>query len=119
MNCSCLGSLNDCSVRLIGVVWSIASVFAVPIIVREDEAENPVRTVKKSAKILKRTWGEALIGYVGLNFVGGLILVRSMVFLFAMLFLSIALNNLWIIGLTMLLWFFGMAVFSYLLALVG
>jgi hypothetical protein len=32
---------------------------------------------------------------------------------------TIALNNLWIIGLTMLLWFFGMVVFSYLWALVG
>src|SRR5882672_8253508 len=59
--------------RFIGLAWSIASVFVIPIIVREEQSANPLNLLKKSAGILKRTWGEALIGYVGLTFANTLI----------------------------------------------
>jgi len=42
--------------RFIGLAWSIASVFVIPIIVREEQDANPVSLLKKSAGILKRTW---------------------------------------------------------------
>src|SRR6185369_6094688 len=41
-----LGLIGRIVVRLIGVAWSVASVFAVPIIVRDEEATNPVQTLK-------------------------------------------------------------------------
>src|SRR5437773_3650053 len=67
--------------RFIGLAWSIASVFVIPIIVREEQSANPLHLLKKSAGILKRTWGEALIGYAGLAFANTLILIGSMVLL--------------------------------------
>jgi len=42
--------------RFIGVAWSIAAVFVIPVIVREDQTANPVALLKRSAGILRRTW---------------------------------------------------------------
>ena len=39
---------------------------------------NPVNLLKKSAGILKRTWGEALIGYVGLAFANTMVALGSL-----------------------------------------
>src|SRR6266550_5736106 len=46
--------------RLIGIAWSVAAVFAIPVIVRQETA-NPVAVLRNSAQMLRRTWGEALI----------------------------------------------------------
>jgi hypothetical protein len=50
------GFVGKLVVRLVGLAWSIASVFAIPIIVQDDRAVNPVNTLKRSLAILKRTW---------------------------------------------------------------
>jgi hypothetical protein len=100
--------------RFLGLAWSIAAVFVIPIIVREEQSANPVNLLRRSADILKRTWGEALIGYVGLSFANALIAIASLVLLIGALFASIALNNYWIIALGGLLWLLAMFAWSYL-----
>ena len=50
---------------LIGVGWSVACVFVAPVIVRENTNRNPLTFLKRSATMLRATWGEALAGYVG------------------------------------------------------
>jgi hypothetical protein len=62
-----VGLVGRIVVRLIGVAWSVASVFAIPVIVREGASANPVQFLKSSARMLKKTWGESLIGYVGIS----------------------------------------------------
>src|SRR6185436_12041002 len=42
--------------RLIGLAWSIAAVFVIPIIVCEEQDANPVNMLRRSAGILKQTW---------------------------------------------------------------
>lgn len=61
-----VGLIGKWIVRLIGLAWSVAAVFAVPVIVREDKHANPLRFLQTSASMLRRTWGESLIGYVGI-----------------------------------------------------
>jgi len=78
-----------------------------------------VAMLKKSAGILKRTWGEALIGYVGLGMVSGLMLIASMVFLFGALIVSIMLKNFWLLAIAGVLWLVAMFVLSYLTSLAG
>src|SRR5205823_12980187 len=63
--------------RIIGLAWSIAAVFSIPVIVREEQNANPIMVLRKSAGVLKQTWGEALIGYVGLSFANGIIFLAS------------------------------------------
>ena len=100
--------------RFLGLAWSIAAVFVIPIIVREEESTNPVNMLRKSAGILKNTWGEALIGYVGLSFANVLIMITSLVLLMGALVVSIALSNFWIIAIAGILWLFAIFVWSYL-----
>ncbi len=100
--------------RLIGMAWSIASVFVIPAIVQDEPNTNPIQMLKNSAGILKRTWGEALIGYVGMSLASGLILIVSIVLLAGALAVSIMFNNYWLIGVVGVLWVLAMFVLSYL-----
>src|SRR5258708_28727545 len=52
--------------RLLGVAWSIAAIFVIPIIVREQQSANPINALKRSGQIIMRTWGEGLFGYPAL-----------------------------------------------------
>ena len=38
--------------RVIGVAWSVAAVFVIPIIIREEQSANPVNMLRKSAGVL-------------------------------------------------------------------
>lgn len=53
-----------------GLAWTIASALVVPVLVAE--GLGPVDAVKRSASLLKRTWGEQLAGGLGMGFVFGL-----------------------------------------------
>jgi hypothetical protein len=89
-------------------------VFVIPIIVREEEGVNPVNLLKRSASVLKRTWGETLIGYVGLAFANMMIVFGSLAVLAVVLFASIALSNYWLIAVVGALWLLTMFAWGYL-----
>jgi hypothetical protein len=61
------------TVGLLGIAWTVATFLAVPVLVNENV--GPIDAVKRSAELLKRSWGENLIGNVGLGFVFGLIVM--------------------------------------------
>lgn len=65
------GLIGQIVVAIIGVVWSIASYFAVPAVVLE--GVGPIKAVKYSAQTIKETWGESLILAVGFRIVGMLV----------------------------------------------
>jgi hypothetical protein len=99
--------------RLIGVAWSVASVFAIPVMIVEPEI-NPITVLRKSAATLKKTWGESLVGYLGLRFGGFLVTLVSIVLLGAATVLAVMLNSFWIFAVSLVLWFFSIIVFAYL-----
>ncbi|MBO4492624.1 MAG: hypothetical protein J5944_14845 [Lentisphaeria bacterium] len=47
--------------------WSVASCFAIPVLVADPALVNPFRALKRSGSVINRTWGEALIGFAGLK----------------------------------------------------
>lgn len=55
----------------LGVAWTLASFLVVPVLVTRDI--GPVDAVKESALLLKKTWGENLIGQGGVGIVFGLL----------------------------------------------
>jgi hypothetical protein len=71
------GWIGKIILRLVGVVWSVASVFVIPVIVR-DAGMNPVELLQKSAGTLRKTWGETLIGYAGIQFAVTMLLLASL-----------------------------------------
>jgi hypothetical protein len=52
---------------ILGTVWSIMTFFVVPVLVVEKT--GPMEAVSRSVALLKRTWGEALVGRMGIGFV--------------------------------------------------
>jgi len=56
----------------IGVGWTIATFMAVPVLVNENV--GPIDAVKKSATMLRKTWGENILGNAGIGLVFGLLI---------------------------------------------
>jgi hypothetical protein len=65
------GFIGRWIVGLIGLAWSLATFLVVPILVSQDI--NPIDAIKRSTELLKRTWGENLVGNVGIGVVFGLL----------------------------------------------
>lgn len=100
---------------LIGLAWSVASVFAIPVIIRDPETANPVTILKKSAEILRNAWGEGLVGFIGLGGINLLVTFASFILLAGAATISAKLNNFWPLGLTIAGWVVFMFVWSYLM----
>ncbi len=64
------GFFGSWVVRTVGLAWSVASVFVIPVLVMEEHPENPIAVVKQSAGVISKAWGEALGGYAGLQLGG-------------------------------------------------
>lgn len=60
---------------LVGGAWSIASMFALPVIVSSKEKIGPFKATRKSINIIKKTWGETAILNVGIGLVALLSIV--------------------------------------------
>lgn len=76
-----LGSLGKIITSIIGVVWSVATFFVVPIIAYENL--GPIGAVKRSVQLMKEKWGESLAaGFsFGLIQFAGIILIALLAFL--------------------------------------
>lgn len=110
-----LGFVGRWIMKLIGIAWSVAAVFAIPVIIREEKSVNPLKFLKHSALMLKKTWGESLIGYLGIGF-GGVVLMLGSLVLFAFpLVIAFALRSPWLIIAGVALEVLGLVVVSYLL----
>lgn len=66
-----VGWLGRMVVGFLGVAWTVASFLVVPVLVSRDV--GPIDAVKQSALLLKKTWGENLVGQGGVGLVFGLI----------------------------------------------
>ena len=108
-----LDAIGRIILKLVGTAWSVASVFVIPVLIVEPSI-NPVTVLRKSASTLKKTWGESLAGYLGLQFGGLLVLLGSILFLGGAIFASAALNNFWILAGAAIAWIVGLIAFGYL-----
>ena len=66
------------------------------VLIRDEESANPFEVLKKSALLIRRRWGEGLIGYVGIRTASAVLAVGL------------------IVGFSVLLVILGLAVGSYL-----
>ncbi len=53
--------------RIIGIAWTLACYFVVPVLAFEDL--TPIDAVKRSSKLFRETWGEKVIGGFSLSLV--------------------------------------------------
>ena len=66
------GIIGRIVISVIGFAWSVATFLTVPVLVSEDV--GPIEAVKRSSELLKKTWGEQLVGNFGLGTVFGLLM---------------------------------------------
>jgi hypothetical protein len=54
-----------------GFAWNVITFLVIPVLVVEDV--GPIGAIKRSASLLKKTWGEQIIGNAGIGLIFGLI----------------------------------------------
>jgi hypothetical protein len=108
-----VGLFGKVVLRFVGAAWSVAAVFAIPIIVHESEASNPLDVLRRSAGVVKKTWGEQLVGYAGLQFAGLLAFGVSLWLLGGGFLLAWELESWKILALSAVAWFASLIAISY------
>ncbi len=65
------GALGRFAVGLIGMAWSAATFFVVPVLVME--RLGPIDATKRSTAIVKKTWAESLSAHIGIGVIAGIL----------------------------------------------
>ncbi|MGA2747665.1 MAG: DUF6159 family protein [Verrucomicrobiota bacterium] len=104
---------------LIGLAWSIAAVFAIPVIIQEQPMRNPIKILRQSAMTLKRTWGEGLIGYVGFSAGNAVIFGISLFPLLLAGALALLFKSVWVMAIAGVVWFLGLLFIGYVSGVAG
>ncbi len=66
-----VGFIGRIIVGLLGVGWTLATYLVVPVLAARDV--GPIDAIKESATLLKKTWGENVIGQVGIGLAFGFV----------------------------------------------
>ena len=72
-----VGIIGKIVVALIGMAWTVITFLVLPIIVVEGLGAG--QALKKSASLVKTTWGENVAGHFGLGLVGFLLLIPAII----------------------------------------
>lgn len=68
-----VGLVGKIVTGILGVAWTIASYFVIPVLVAENV--GPIEALKRSGKLMSRTWGTSLASNIGLGLVGVLAVI--------------------------------------------
>lgn len=101
------GIIGRIIISLIGIAWSLATYLVVPVLAVENV--GPIDAIKRSTELLKRTWGEQVVGNAGVGAVFGLITLLLMLILIPLFVLAVMSESLVLIGLVA-----GIAVLAFL-----
>jgi hypothetical protein len=104
---------------LIGLAWSVASVFAIPILASDETLSNPFAVLTKSARTIKATWGEMLAGFVGLRGANILVLWASILFWIAVGAGAYLLSNAWLLLVAFVPWLVAIIAYGYLASIAN
>jgi hypothetical protein len=81
-----LGLIGRLIMRLIGIAWTLACYFVVPVLAFEDL--TPIEAVKRSAKLFRDTWGEKVMGGFSLATVSLVLMLPGLGLWLAAMFLG-------------------------------
>jgi hypothetical protein len=103
-----MGFIGRMIMRLIGIAWTLACYFVVPVLAFEDL--TPIEAVKRSSKLFRDTWGEKVIGGFSLSLVSLVLMLPGIGLWFAAAFVG-GLKGLLIGTVLMILYFLMLSVF--------
>jgi len=71
------GLVGRIVIALIGLGWSVASYFVLPVLAAE--GAGPFTALRRSVETLKKSWGEGLVLNVGLGLAGGMLMFAAII----------------------------------------
>jgi Family of unknown function (DUF6159) len=80
-----VGFIGKIVVGMIGLVWAVATALVVPVLAAEDV--GPIEAVQRSVELIKKSWGEDLIGNTGIGLAFG-VFMAVIAFCGGLLFLA-------------------------------
>lgn len=86
-----LGLIGRLVVGFIGLAWTVATFLVVPLLASDNI--GPVDAVKRSTALLKRSWGENLIGNGGIGLVFGVLFVVAVLLAAGLVAGAVALHS--------------------------
>jgi hypothetical protein len=104
---------------LIGLAWSVAAIFAVPILVREESTSNPIKILTRSAETIRKTWGETLVGYVGVRGANLIFALASIFFWVAVGVAAYVISSPWVLLIGAVAWLPCLIAYSYLASIAS
>jgi hypothetical protein len=81
-----MGIIGRIIMRIIGIAWTLACYFVVPVLAFEDL--TPIEAVKRSAKLFRDTWGEKVVGGFSLSLVSLVLMLPGIGLWFALMILG-------------------------------
>src|SRR6267378_2180070 len=103
-----MGIIGRIIMRIIGVVWTLACYFVVPVLAFEDL--SPIQAVRRSSKLFRDTWGEKVIGGFSLGLVSLVLMLPGIGLWFAAMVLG-GIKGLLVGTVLMILYFLLLSVF--------
>lgn len=95
------GWIGSFVASLIGLGWNLATYLVVPVLVMEEL--GPVDAIKRSGTLLKKTWGEQIVGNVGIGTIFTLFTFAVILLAIPFFILAISTESIAIIILTIVL----------------
>jgi len=83
--------LGRAIVALIGFGWNVATYLVVPVLAVENV--GPIEAIRRSAQLLRRTWGEQIAGHLGLGAIFTLFYLAGLLVMVPVLILAINLQS--------------------------
>lgn len=84
-------ALGQFVVSLVGFVWGIATFLVIPVLVVEDV--GPMDAVKRSASLLKKTWGEQIAGNFSIGLIFGILTFAAFLVAIPLIILAASTSN--------------------------
>jgi len=103
-----LGLIGRLIMRIIGIAWTLACYFVVPVLAFEDL--TPIDALKRSSKLFRDTWGEKVIGGFSLSMVSLVLMLPGIGLPIAAAFLA-GINGMMVGLILMVLYFLVLSVF--------
>jgi hypothetical protein len=103
-----MGLIGRLIMRIIGIAWTLACYFVVPVLAFEDL--SPLQAFKRSSKLFRDTWGEKVTGGFSLSLVSMVLMLPGFGLWIAAMFVG-GLSGLLIGSLLMVVYFLLLSVF--------
>jgi len=100
------GFIGQIATAIVGGVWSLVTFFVVPILILEDK--GVVDSIKESVSLIKKTWGESIVGSGSIM----LIFVAIGIVGFLVVFATLLVGNMVVFGIAAVLFIFLVVVLA-------